>query len=67
MNDKNILAEPIRIRNIQRRLSTINEFYRNNNEKIIANNSPHSNLLKSVPNRSPFNKRFHVRRQSTFD
>ena len=65
MNDKNIRAELIRIRNIQRRLSAINEYCRNN-EKMDYLNIENNSLI-SVSNRSQFNKRFHVRRQSAFD
>jgi hypothetical protein len=64
MNDKITRTEPLRIRNIQRRLSTINEFYQDHKEKI-HHSSLHVNLLPSVPNTIPCENRFHVRRKST--
>jgi hypothetical protein len=70
MNNKITRAEPLRIRNIQRRLSSIKEFDQDKNEKIHYlnqnTNSFHSNLLQPASNRSPFNRQYFVRRQTVY-
>jgi hypothetical protein len=70
MNDRINRAETLRIRNIQRQLETINNHYRDVNERVQSFNNKNSldfHIRSSVPNIASVDRRVRVRRRSSFD
>ncbi len=70
MNDKITRAERLRIRNIEKRLATLNEERRDSNQRNFDDNfrmRSNSDLSSSVTDLSSLNTRLRTRRRSSLD